>query len=225
MSGPPETAVGRLTLARRTARYRAFPGRVCSVVTQDKVSRLVNWADNTQFAVVHLVRPMPMIAPVKRRSRQLGNWPDRTSHWKRSLTPGRRVPWLAVASDGLFHISREVLVKNRVRATGFHGCDHFGDLAPANRGRLDHGYRTVNTLPDFRTPFHRFSLVFREDRSLRDCEEIAGIAGLTDGSVCPTFAASIRYALTGDTARTNPSSLSSNSNPAVRGLWWRVYQR
>ena len=34
-----------------------------------------------------------------------------------------------------------------------------------------------------------------------------------------------RYTLTGDAARAIPSSLSSNSNPAVRGLWLRVYQR
>ena len=53
---------------------------------------------------------------------------------------------------------------------------------------------------------HKCSLVFREDRSL-------------------TVAALIPYTLTGDTARTNPSSLSSNSKPAVRGLWLRVYQR
>jgi len=33
------------------------------------------------------------------------------------------------------------------------------------------------------------------------------------------------YTLTGEAARIIPSSLSSNSNPAVRGLWLRVYQR
>ena len=84
-------------------------------------------------------------------------------------------------SDGLFHISREVLVKNRVRATGFHDCDHFGDLAAANRRRLQTAAQDA-ILPH-------------------------------------------TYTLTGEAARTNPSSLSSNSNPAVRGLWLRVYQR
>ena len=56
------------------------------------------------------------------------------------------------------------------------------------------------------TTSHKCSLVFREDRSL-------------------TVAAQIPYTLTGEAARIIPSSLSSNSNPAVRGLWLRVYQR
>jgi hypothetical protein len=38
-----------------------------------------------------VVRAPPQIPPVTRRSRQFGNWPDRASHWKRSLIPGRRV--------------------------------------------------------------------------------------------------------------------------------------
>src|ERR1039458_6048905 len=72
----------------------------------------------------------------------------RPGHWSRQLIPGRRVPWLAVESDGLFHISREVLVDNRVRAAGFHGCEHFGDLAAANRRRLDHSHRPAILLHD-----------------------------------------------------------------------------
>jgi len=84
-------------------------------------------------------------------------------------------------SDRLLHISSEVLVDNRGRAAGFHRCEHFGDLAPANRRRLQTAAQDA-ILPH-------------------------------------------TYTLTGDAARTIPSSLSSNSNPAVRGLWWRVYQR
>ena len=129
------------------------------------------------------------ITPVERRSRRLGNWADRACHWKRSLIPGRRVPWLAMESDRLFHILSEVLVYNRVRAAGFHGGDHFGDsAAPPDRRRLEHGYRTANALPDLRTPFHRCRLVFRAKTApLRDCEEIAGIAGLTGAKKRPPF--------------------------------------
>lgn len=67
-----------------------------------------------------------------------------------------------------------MLIDKRVRAAGFHGGDHLGDLA-----------RPVTLLRRHMRP----------------------------------------YTLAGDAARTIASSLSSNSNPAVRGLWLRVYQR
>ena len=121
-------------------------------------------------------------------------------------------------SDRLFHISSEAFIDNRVRAAGFHGGDHFGDLAPANRRRLDHSHRPVillhddlNALPD---PSQHGVQVACEFRFCNpDRRHILMILLLSP------------YTLTGDAARAIASSLSSNSNPAVRGLWWRVYQR
>src|SRR5271157_553088 len=139
-------------------------------------------------------------------------------HWSRQLIPGRRVPWLAVESDPLFHISSKVLVDDRVRAAGFHGCDHLGDLAPANRRRLDHSYGPVillhddlDALPDFGQ--HGMHVAREFGFCNPDRRHIMMIRLLSP------------YTLTVEAARAIPSTLSSNSNPAVRGLWWLVYQR
>src|ERR1019366_1032890 len=82
--------------------------------------------------------PVTAVGELARPSQQLEELPN----------PRTAGSMAAVKSDGLF--------KNRVRAGGVHGCDHFGDFAaPPDRRRLDHGYRTANILPDFRTPFHK----------------------------------------------------------------------
>src|SRR5439155_15688735 len=51
-------------------------------------------------------------------------------------SPRMRVPWFTVGFDGFFHVTREVLIDNRVCAAGFKRGYHFGDFRPFTWGVL-----------------------------------------------------------------------------------------